>query len=200
MAALSSAKQTFTPQMSSANFGPRSGKSDAQAECPVYWFEQLRAGQSYREIAKAHGTTPTRVQQMIDLAFLAPDIVRWLAPNLWASPRIGAPAAPCLRTGPNSAGYSPRSDGQTPIAETAIADLGLETGLFGQGCLSAVRVKSRKPLNMRDNNKNTCTYLQLGKWLAGVAGFEPAHGDTKNRCLTTWLHPSVTGGSGWPCT
>lgn len=26
--------------------------------------------------------------------------------------------------------------------------------------------------------------------LAGVAGFEPAHGDIKNRCLTTWLHPN----------
>ena len=25
--------------------------------------------------------------------------------------------------------------------------------------------------------------------LAGAAGFEPAHGDTKNRCLTTWLRP-----------
>ena len=27
--------------------------------------------------------------------------------------------------------------------------------------------------------------------VAGVAGFEPAHGDTKNRCLTTWLHPNA---------
>ena len=27
--------------------------------------------------------------------------------------------------------------------------------------------------------------------MAGVAGFEPAHGDTKNRCLTAWLHPST---------
>ena len=27
--------------------------------------------------------------------------------------------------------------------------------------------------------------------LAGVAGFEPAHGDTKNRCLTAWLHPNL---------
>ena len=26
--------------------------------------------------------------------------------------------------------------------------------------------------------------------LAGVAGIEPANGGTKNRCLTTWLHPS----------
>lgn len=26
--------------------------------------------------------------------------------------------------------------------------------------------------------------------MAGVAGFEPAHADTKNRCLTTWLHPN----------
>ena len=26
--------------------------------------------------------------------------------------------------------------------------------------------------------------------MAGVAGFEPAHAGTKNRCLTAWLHPS----------
>lgn len=26
--------------------------------------------------------------------------------------------------------------------------------------------------------------------LAGVAGFEPANAGTKNRCLTTWRHPS----------
>ena len=26
--------------------------------------------------------------------------------------------------------------------------------------------------------------------VAGVAGFEPAHGGTKNRCLTAWLHPN----------
>ena len=30
--------------------------------------------------------------------------------------------------------------------------------------------------------------------MAGVAGFEPAHGDTKNRCLTAWLHPSIKHG------
>lgn len=27
--------------------------------------------------------------------------------------------------------------------------------------------------------------------MAGVAGFEPAHADTKNRCLTAWLHPII---------
>ena len=35
--------------------------------------------------------------------------------------------------------------------------------------------------------------------MAGVAGFEPAHGDTKNRCLTAWLHPNKwknVGGNG----
>ena len=29
--------------------------------------------------------------------------------------------------------------------------------------------------------------------MAGVAGFEPAVHDTKNRCLTTWLHPNNYG-------
>ena len=32
--------------------------------------------------------------------------------------------------------------------------------------------------------------MDKGK-MAGVAGFEPAHGDTKNRCLTAWLHPNI---------
>ena len=27
--------------------------------------------------------------------------------------------------------------------------------------------------------------------MAGVVGFEPTVHDTKNRCLTTWLHPSM---------
>ena len=26
--------------------------------------------------------------------------------------------------------------------------------------------------------------------MAGAAGFEPAHADTKNRCLTTWPRPN----------
>ena len=26
--------------------------------------------------------------------------------------------------------------------------------------------------------------------MAGVVGFEPTHADTKNRCLTAWLHPN----------
>ena len=29
--------------------------------------------------------------------------------------------------------------------------------------------------------------------LAGVEGFEPSHGGTKNRCLTAWLHPKAVG-------
>lgn len=27
--------------------------------------------------------------------------------------------------------------------------------------------------------------------LAGVAGFEPANGGAKGRCLTTWLYPNI---------
>ena len=40
------------------------------------WFEQIKAGKSFAEIANAQQTSKRRVQQMIDLAFLAPDIVR----------------------------------------------------------------------------------------------------------------------------
>ena len=38
--------------------------------------------------------------------------------------------------------------------------------------------------------KTECVAYQMSRKLAGVAGFEPAHADTKNRCLTTWLHPN----------
>ena len=33
----------------------------------------------------------------------------------------------------------------------------------------------------------------------GVAGFEPAHDDTKNRCLTAWRYPKLFAlfQSGW---
>ena len=40
------------------------------------WFGQIKAGRSFDEIAAADGISKRRIQQMIDLAFLAPDIVR----------------------------------------------------------------------------------------------------------------------------
>ena len=40
------------------------------------WFEHLKAGKTFAEIAQTENTSPRRVQQMIELAFLAPDIVR----------------------------------------------------------------------------------------------------------------------------
>ena len=44
-----------------------------------------------------------------------------------------------------------------------------------------LRLRSQKPPHLK------------GSWLklAGAAGFEPAHGGTKNRCLTAWLRPTV---------
>jgi hypothetical protein len=43
------------------------------------WFAMIREGKSYEEIARATGTSRHRVQQMLHLAFLAPDIVRAIA-------------------------------------------------------------------------------------------------------------------------
>ncbi|WP_375550739.1 recombinase family protein [Rhodophyticola porphyridii] len=40
------------------------------------WFEQIKVGRSLSDIAKAEGTTNGRMYQLIDLAFLAPDIIR----------------------------------------------------------------------------------------------------------------------------
>jgi hypothetical protein len=36
---------------------------------------------------------------------------------------------------------------------------------------------------------NTTEVLSFS--LAGVAGFEPANGGTKSRCLTTWRYPKI---------
>ena len=40
------------------------------------WFEQIKAGETFTEIAAAESMHKNRIQQMIGLAFLAPDIVR----------------------------------------------------------------------------------------------------------------------------
>ena len=43
------------------------------------WFDQLKSGRTYGEIAHSAGTSKRRVQQMVDLAFIAPDVVRAIA-------------------------------------------------------------------------------------------------------------------------
>ncbi|MBT8418862.1 MAG: recombinase family protein [Silicimonas sp.] len=40
------------------------------------WFERIKGGQTFAEIAAMEDTSKRRIQQMIELAFLAPDIVR----------------------------------------------------------------------------------------------------------------------------
>lgn len=41
-----------------------------------HWYQRLKEGQSFEAIAAEAGTSKRRVQQVIDLVFLAPDIVR----------------------------------------------------------------------------------------------------------------------------
>lgn len=40
------------------------------------WFEQVKSGQTLSEVAKANDTTSRRIQQIIELALLAPDITK----------------------------------------------------------------------------------------------------------------------------
>lgn len=40
------------------------------------WFEQIKAVETYSQIAASEGAHKSRVHQMIGLAFLAPDIVQ----------------------------------------------------------------------------------------------------------------------------
>jgi site-specific DNA recombinase len=41
-----------------------------------HWFEQIKAGKTFSQIAASDKTSKRRIQQMIELAFLAPDIIR----------------------------------------------------------------------------------------------------------------------------
>jgi len=43
------------------------------------WFEALSRGESYGEIAEREGVWKQRIQQLLPLAFLAPDIVQMIA-------------------------------------------------------------------------------------------------------------------------
>ncbi|WP_299877793.1 hypothetical protein [uncultured Sulfitobacter sp.] len=40
------------------------------------WYERIKAGETFSDIAATETTSKRRIQQMIDLAFLAPDILR----------------------------------------------------------------------------------------------------------------------------
>ncbi len=40
-----------------------------------HWFERIKAGETFAEIATSEDTSKRRIQQMIGLTFLAPDIV-----------------------------------------------------------------------------------------------------------------------------
>lgn len=69
------------------------------------YFDMIRAGKTYAEIARSGGASKRRIQQLIELAFLAPDILRdihdgkqpmgltsdWLmrhtAPSIWTDQR-----------------------------------------------------------------------------------------------------------------
>lgn len=40
------------------------------------YFDMIRSGKTYKEIAKAEGASKRRIQQLVELAFLAPDVIR----------------------------------------------------------------------------------------------------------------------------
>ena len=58
------------------------------------WYRQLKNGQSFEAIAEQAGVSKRRVQQIIDLAFLAPDLVRDITNG---SQPIGLTSDWCLR-------------------------------------------------------------------------------------------------------
>jgi len=43
-----------------------------------HYFDLTRAGKTYAEIAASEGVSKHRVYKLVDLAFLAPDVVRYV--------------------------------------------------------------------------------------------------------------------------
>ena len=56
-------------------------------------------------------------------------------------------------------------------------------GLPARAARARARIRPLGPVPSRDG--------AVTDELAGAAGFEPAHGGTKNRCLTAWLRPNT---------
>ena len=54
------------------------------------------------------------------------------------------------------------------------------------------QIKGELILTLFSREFKILEFLRYPIYMAGVAGFEPAVHDTKNRCLTTWLHPIRT--------
>ena len=42
------------------------------------WYQQVKAGKTLSDVARANNTSSRRIQQMIELAFLAPDITNMI--------------------------------------------------------------------------------------------------------------------------
>ena len=61
---------------------------------PNRWYQLLKAGHSFDKISSEAGTSKRRVQQVVKLAFLAPDIVRDITKGLQP---IGLTLDWCLR-------------------------------------------------------------------------------------------------------
>ncbi|MEM7472553.1 MAG: recombinase family protein [Pseudomonadota bacterium] len=59
-----------------------------------HWYQQLKDGRSFDDIASDAGTSKRRVQQIVELAFLAPDVVRDITIGLQP---IGLTSDWCLR-------------------------------------------------------------------------------------------------------
>ena len=56
--------------------GPRDDTLFKNIALAHRYFDMIRSGKTYTEIAEAEGASKRRVQHLVELAFLAPDIVR----------------------------------------------------------------------------------------------------------------------------
>lgn len=129
------------------------------------WFKQIKSGATFDQIADAEQTSKRRVQQIIELAFLAPDIIRdvlegkqpvgftsdWCVrqsiPSDWNAQRD---LLQSLKTSPNS---------YRQIAKLPSADFSPFWPAFRAPYPSEQICEARKHLNCRHISQATCTGL-----------------------------------------
>ena len=88
------------------------------------------------------------------------------------------------------------------IREQKLTEAGVQEtrGASDAACLPGGFVAgNRPPVSRLAAGPRNCRTIQITiknrvfqvEWLAGAAGFEPANGGTKSRCLTTWRRPKT---------
>jgi hypothetical protein len=162
------------------------------------WMALVIAGKTFSEIAEAEGVSKRRVQDVTNLALLAPDVLDGIAtgeqpdglttdyliktrfPAVWSEQREQL-ATLCSSTS------------QTRTAGIANRDYGLKSARFVLLSASLLKTLSAKHPKTRDNCALTSQRQKTGKCVAGVVGLkEIRHTFNFNNLRDTW-YENVAG-------